>query len=178
MNDAHGRARAIEHKAGETEILLERRIQHAPAVVWRMLTQPAALPQWLAPGTVEARVGGRATLDFGESGATIDSTVRACEPERLLVYSWSSGDGPERALSWSLTPIAEGTLLRLTLRLPEGEDGPKSAAGWDAHLEMLLSALEGVPVRFPVDHFLAMRDWFRGRLGATERAPAAGARGT
>jgi len=71
-----------------------------------------------------------------------------------------------------LTPITEGTQLRLTLRLPEDEDGPKSAAGWDAHLEMLLAALEGVPIRFPVDHFLAMREWFRSQPAASAGAAA------
>ena len=177
MNEQASSARVIEDKGDELEILLERRIGHEPAAVWHMLTEPAALPRWLAPGAVEPRIGGRARLDFAESGATIDSTVRACDPERLLVYAWGSGDGPDRPLYWALIPVEDGTQLRLTLRLPADEDGPKAAAGWDAHLEMLLAALEGVPIRFPVDHFLAMRAWFRGQLGASADTATAGARG-
>lgn len=174
MDNGDGRARVIERKPEGIEILLERRIHHAPATIWYMLTDPEALPRWLAPGTVEARAGGRASIDFGDSGATIDSTVRVCERERLLVYSWSSDAGPDRPLYWALIPVEEGTQLRLTLRLPADEDGPKAAAGWDAHLEMLLAALEGVPIRFPVDHFLAMRERFREQLAGEGEASQAG----
>ena len=49
-----------------------------------------------------------------------------------------------------------GIQLVLTLRLPSGEDIAKACAGFDAHLEMLAAALEGVPIRFPVDFFLTL----------------------
>jgi hypothetical protein len=56
-----------------------------------------------------------------------------------------------------LNAVKEGTQLILTVRLPAGEDIAKACAGFDAHLEMLAAALEGVPIRFPVDHFLKTR---------------------
>lgn len=157
---------SIERNGDAFEIRLERIIEHEPDAVWRMLTASDALPQWLAPGTVETETGGAIRVDFPESGASIDATVRACEPPRLLEYSWSSGDEPQRPLRWELEPVAAGTHLVLGLRLPGDEDAAKSAAGWDAHLEMLLAALEGVPIRFPVDHFLALRRRYADQLAA------------
>jgi hypothetical protein len=56
-----------------------------------------------------------------------------------------------------LNAFEKGTQLILTIRLPAGEDAAKACAGFDAHLEMLAAALEGVPIRFPVDHFLKAR---------------------
>jgi uncharacterized protein YndB with AHSA1/START domain len=79
------------------------------------------------------------------------------DPQRLLEYSWSSGDEPERPLRWELNPAEDGTQLALTIWLPATEDIAKACAGFDAHLEMLAAALEGVPIRFPVDYYLQRR---------------------
>jgi hypothetical protein len=39
----------------------------------------------------------------------------------------------------------------------EADDPARALAGWDAHLEMLAAALEGVPIKFPFQHFQAVR---------------------
>ncbi len=122
-----------------------------------MLTESWALVQWLASGSIEPRIGGAVHIDFADSGRTIESTVLQFDPPRLLEYSWSSGDDPERPLRWELNVVEGGTQLLLTLRLPATEDVAKACAGFDAHLEMLAAALEGVPIRFPVDYFLSRR---------------------
>jgi hypothetical protein len=43
------------------------------------------------------------------------------------------------------------------VQLPEGEDIAKACAGFEAHLDMLAAALEGVPIRFPFDRYIAAR---------------------
>lgn len=139
------------------EARLGREFGHDRNAVWRMLTDPPALAQWLAPGSIELREGGAVQIDFADSGTTIRSTVRGLDPPRLLEYSWSNDDDPGRSLRWELNDAAAGTRLRLTLRLPEREDVAKACAGFDAHLEMLAAALEGVPIRFPFDLYLARR---------------------
>lgn len=63
----------------------------------------------------------------------------------------------------------KGVVLTLTLWIPEGEDAARACAGWDAHLEMLAAALEGVPINFPFEHFKARRS----RSGALLEAEAA-----
>lgn len=139
------------------EAELERLIKHEPNAVWRMLTEPQGLAQWLAPGTIELRPGGNVRIDFADSGTVIESTVLQLDPPWLIEYSWSRGDQPERPLRWELNAVTNDTQLKLTLRLPATEDISKACAGFAAHLEMLAAALEGVPIRFPLDYYLEQR---------------------
>lgn len=141
-----------------------REFEHPPAKVWAALTDPAFLPQWLAPGAIDLRVGGSARLDFQDSGIVIDSAVSACEPERLLAYSWSGPGEPTRGVCWDLQPTPGGCRLQLVLEIPAGEDVGRACAGWEAHLDMLAAALEGVPIKFPFDRFKSARDLYRSRV--------------
>jgi len=154
----------IEPGADGYEFRVAYHIDQPPETVWSMLTDADKLGEWLAPGRVEPWPGGRARIDFQDSGIPIDSTVRAAEPHRLLEYSWNDGTGPERPVRGEIRPAGDGSRLTLTLRLPADEDIAKACAGWDAHLQMLLASLEGVSIRFPLDHFLAARDQCRAAL--------------
>ncbi len=136
---------------------LERFFEHSQDAVWRMLTEPRAFAQWLAPGAIEQHIGGVVHIDFEDSGITIHSTVLEWDPPRRLQYSWSSDDEPARPLHWELLPAGNGTQLILTLEIPLEEDVAKACAGFDAHLDMLAAALEGVPIRFPLDRYLQAR---------------------
>ena len=156
----------LTQRGDGVEVRLTRRIDHAPAVIWRMLTDPAKLPEWLAPGRIEPRVGGAARLDFADSGTVIDSKVSAYESGARLEYSWSSPDEPGRPVRWDLTPEGGGTRLDLTLIVPAGEDPARACAGWEAHLEMLLAALEGAPIKFPFETFKAAREAYRAKVAA------------
>ncbi len=142
------------------EARLERYVAHGQHELWKMLTDSEKLPRWLAPGFVEQRQGGQARIDFEMSGSTIDSTVTAVDPPSLLEYSWSSGDAPHRPLRWELSPEGAGVRLTLTLQLPIHENVPIACAGWEAHLDMLLAALEGVPISFPVQRFKEARGYY------------------
>lgn len=143
------------------EARLERLFDHDRDAVWHMITQPDALMQWLAPGSIELRAGGAVHIDFADSGIVIESTVLELDPLKLLGYSWSSGNEPARPLRWELESIEEGTRMVLLLRLPVTEDVAKACAGFDAHLEMLAAALEGVPIHFPVNYYLERRDVYQ-----------------
>ncbi|RWH73507.1 SRPBCC family protein [Mesorhizobium sp.] len=157
MNDDAIQPGRIRRLAEGFEGCLERWMGHKQETVWRMLTEPSQFVQWLAPGSIELRKAGRVHIDFGDSGVVIDSTVLAFDPPRLLAYSWSSGDGADRPLRWELDALGGGTALTLTVQLPEGEDIAKACAGFEAHLDMLAAALEGVPIRFPFDRYIAAR---------------------
>lgn len=144
---------------------LRREIAADPQAVWTALTAPEQLPQWLAPGTIELRPGGAVRLDFGDSGVVVDSTVSAVEPGRLLEYSWSGPGEALRPVRWEIEAKECGTRLTLTLTLPASEDVARSCAGWEAHLEMLAAALEGVPIKFPFESFKAAREAYKAQLG-------------
>lgn len=145
---------------------LERLIEHDTAAVWRMLTDPDRLAEWLAPGSIELKPGGAARLDFTDSGTVIDSTVTAYEAGRLIEYSWSSPGEPARPVRWEIAPEDGATRLRLTVAVPAGEDIARACAGWEAHLMMLLGAIEGVPMKFPFERFKATREAYRAKVAA------------
>lgn len=155
----------IDRREGSVAVTLLRHLDHPAARVWTLLTDPARLADWLAPGSIELRPGGRARLDFTDSGTVIDSLVTAFEPGALLEYSWGGPDDPPRPVRWSLDIEGPAACrLTLTLTTPASEDAARAAAGWEAHLEMLAAALEGVPIRFPFERFKAARDAYRALL--------------
>jgi uncharacterized protein YndB with AHSA1/START domain len=146
---------------------------HPAEQVWRHLTDPALLPQWMAPGEVGQALGAPVHLDFGDSGVVVDSVVTAFEPGRLIQYAWSAQGDPERPLTWRVEPNGEGrSRLELVVRIPEGEDAARGFAGWDAHLEMLAAALENVAVKFPFEHFKERRAHYAAQLQGAQAAPA------
>ena len=132
--------------------------------VWQMITNPEKLKDWLAPGSIELRKGGSAKLNFGDSGIVIDSLVSAFESGSLLEYSWSNDGEALRPIRWELTPEGSGTRLTLTLVTPLDEVIDRSCAGWEAHLMMLLAAIEGVPIKFPFEQFQKSRAEYQDML--------------
>ena len=157
MIDVNEQLGTIQHEGNRYVARLEREIAHDQSAVWAMLTEPGRMVNWLAPGEIELKKGGAARLDFGDSGIVIDSTVTEFDPPRLLEYSWSGPGEPNRPIRWEIASIANGTQLTLTLSVPDDEDVARSCAGWEAHLMMLLAAIEGVPIQFPFERFQSTR---------------------
>lgn len=166
MPDMNDERAAFSRDGGQVQAVMRRSIDQPPGTVWAMLTDSARLPQWLAAGAIELRSGGAVRLDFVDSGIVIDSAVSAIEPLRLLEYSWSGPGEPLRPVRWELAGEGEGTRLKLTLGVPEAEDAARAVAGWEAHLEMLAAALEGVPIKFPFETFKTWREVYRAELAA------------
>lgn len=164
MTDTNETLGTIEHRGNLYRATLERLIPQPPEAVWAMLTDPAKFVDWLAPGEIELRKGGAAKLNFVDSGIVIDSTVTAFEPERLLEYSWSGPGEPGRPVRYEIEPAGQDTRLVLTLTTPDSEDIARSCAGWEAHLLMLLAAIEGVPIKFPFERFQATRAEYNKQL--------------
>jgi len=158
MNESLG---TIDLVGTDFKARFERFLEHDQARVWAMLTEPSHLVEWLAPGEIELQKGGTAKLNFTDSGIVIDSRVSACNPPALLEYSWSGPGEPLRPIRWQLTPQAKGTRLTLSLTCPVDEDIARSCAGWEAHLMMLLAAIEGVPIKFPFERFQKTREAYK-----------------
>lgn len=164
MTDSNDALGTITHTGNTYSARLERTLAHDPGSVWAMLTRPERMVEWLAPGQIELKKGGAAKLNFVDSGIVIDSKVTAFEPEALLEYSWSGPGEPLRPLRWELTETDTGTRLTLTLQTPDSEDIARSCAGWEAHLMMLLAAIEGVPIKFPFERFQSTRKAYGSQL--------------
>lgn len=150
----------IESQADYLVGHLQRHFEHPAPAVWSMLTDSASLPLWLAPGRIEPRIGGTVHIDFADSGSIIDSQISLYAEGYTLAYSWSHPGEPERTLHWQLNAKGDATGLDLHVHIPVHEDVAKACAGFEGHLEMLGAALEGVPIKFPFDLYLAARNHY------------------
>jgi uncharacterized protein YndB with AHSA1/START domain len=128
-------------------LVIERELPHPPEKIWRALTQGALIEAWLMQNDFQPVVGHRfnfrATPTPHWNGVT-DCEVLAIEPQRRLAYTWnSSGEEAGRmqtTVTWTLTPTATGTLVRMEqsgFRL-EGKLYYKGASyGWPRYLDGL-----------------------------------------
>jgi uncharacterized protein YndB with AHSA1/START domain len=164
VSDSEAPTGRLARRPGHLEAVIERLFDVPPARVWSALIDSAQICLWLAPGEIAHRVGGPAKLSFEDSGIKIDSVVTAFVPGALVEYSWSGKGEPPRPLCWQVEPTPGGTRLRLTMRIPDNEDGPRAAAGFEAHLDMLAAALEGVPIKFPFARFKTLREAYKAQL--------------
>ena len=130
-------------------VRLERFYPHPPAAVWRALTEPDLLAQWLMPNDIVAAVGHSFTFTT-KPVADFDGVVRCVvlevDVERRLVYSWRSNSGLDTIVTWTLREQAGGTLLRLVHDGFDTDDPPQRIAfdamggGWRGHIADRLAA--------------------------------------
>jgi uncharacterized protein YndB with AHSA1/START domain len=92
------------HIAAATAVIrFERDLNHRIGKVWAPLTQPDQLQQWLAsPAQIEPRVGGGVHLVPGQ--LTVDRTVTALDPPRLLEYGWHDRSNDDVKVRWGAGP--------------------------------------------------------------------------
>lgn len=149
------------------ELRFERVFSYPITRVWAALTESDRLVEWLAPGEIELRPGGRALLRFTNGGSVIDSTVIAVDPPQLLEYSWTAEAGDFGSVRWELSSENGGTRLVLTHTVPESASafGPSALAGWQTHLDQLVAALDGHPIPWSRDYWQALHDHYERTWG-------------
>jgi len=91
-------------------VVIERDFAHAPDKLWRALTQPHLIADWLMKNDFVPAVDHRFTLT-GDWGS-VDCQVLEIEPQTSLAYSWDAM-GLESVVTWTLTPSAAGTHVRM-----------------------------------------------------------------
>ncbi len=69
-------------------VVVEREFPFAPEKIWRALTQPHLIEEWLMQNDFSAVVGHRFHLR-GEWGGVLDCEVLVVEPNRTLSYTWN-----------------------------------------------------------------------------------------
>lgn len=101
---------------GDTRtVIVERRFAAPPEKLWRALTQPHLIEEWLMRTDFKAVAGHKFSLrkdPTPEISVVIDCQVRSVEENRILSYTWSAY-GTQTIVTFSLTPVEGGTLLRL-----------------------------------------------------------------
>ncbi|ESX74198.1 MULTISPECIES: SRPBCC domain-containing protein [unclassified Mesorhizobium] len=136
-------ATTIETKS----IVVERLIPHAAEKIWRALTVPHLVAEWLMENDFAPEQGHRFTFRAtpvpGWSGVT-NCEVLKIEPPRLLAYSWGDGtesdSGLKTVVTWSLTPEGKATRVRMEHSGFRSEDERGyigMGSGWPRILERL-----------------------------------------
>ena len=111
-------------------VVVEREMSHPPEKLWRALTQPHLIEEWLMKNDFKPAVGHRFNLR-GDWGA-VDCQVQTVEPNRTLSYSWGAM-GLDSVVTWTLTATPTGTNLlimasRLRALAPSPASPPKPPA--------------------------------------------------
>ena len=106
-----------EPPAETRSVIVEREIPHAPEKIWRALTQPHLIAEWLMKNDFEPAVGHRFNLR-GDWGGVLDCEVLAVEPNRTLSYTWNfthddAAFNLRSVVTFTLTPTRTGTHLRM-----------------------------------------------------------------
>ena len=100
-------------------VIVEREFPCSPEKLWRALTQPHLIEEWLMKNDFALTKGHRfqfRTAPHGEWNGIVDCEVLAIDPNRSLSYSWGSGEGPlsvGTVVTFTLTPAGAGTHLRM-----------------------------------------------------------------
>jgi len=91
-------------------VTVEREIGYPPEKIWRALTTPHLLQEWL----MQSDFVPEKDHDFTFRGdwGSVDCRVLEIEPPHSLSYTWGAM-GLESVVSWTLTPTPGGTHLRL-----------------------------------------------------------------
>ena len=97
--------------ASETlTVTVERDIPYPPEKIWRALTQPHLIEEWLMKNDFKAAVGHKFKLS-GDWGAA-SCEVLEIEPPKTLSYTWNAM-GLESVVTFTLTKTGNGTHLRM-----------------------------------------------------------------
>jgi uncharacterized protein YndB with AHSA1/START domain len=131
-------------------VIVERDFPHPTEKIWRALTQPHLIQEWLMKNDFRPSVGHRFSLrrePKPDTSVAIDCEVLEVEPNKTLSYTWT-GYGLESVVTFTLTPTPEGTRLRMEqsgFRADQQRAYQGAKAGWPqffAALEKVLSQID------------------------------------
>ena len=98
-------------------VVVEREFPHPPEKLWRALTQPHLIQEWLMKNDFRPEVGHRFNLR-GEWGGVLDCEVLTIGPHKTLSYTWNfahddAAFAMQSVVTFTLTPTRTGTSLRM-----------------------------------------------------------------
>lgn len=125
-------------------VTIERDFPFAPEKLWRALTQPHLIAEWLMQNDFAPNVGHRFNLR-GEWGGVLDCEVLEVRPHSTLAYTWNfEHEDPaydlRSVVTFTLTPTAAGTHLRVEqsgFRPDQKQAFGGAHHGWKNFLEQL-----------------------------------------
>jgi len=132
-------------------ISFEFDLHHPPEKVWRALTDPVLLAEWLLPA-IDFKLERGAAFTFktqpvaGWDG-TVQCRIADIETHQKLIYDWSVGD-MATVVTFTLTPTASGTRLSLVqsgFRPDQKQNRGGARYGWKMMGGKLVDLLARIP---------------------------------
>jgi uncharacterized protein YndB with AHSA1/START domain len=131
-------------------VVVERDLAFPPEKVWRALTQPHLIEEWLMKNDFKPAVGHRFNLR-GDWGGVLDCEVLAIEPNKTLSYTWNHAHADAAfnltsVVTFTLTPTKSGTHLRVE-QVGFRPDQPQAYGGAIHGWQQFVAKLEQVVAR-------------------------------
>jgi uncharacterized protein YndB with AHSA1/START domain len=122
-------------------VIIERDFAHPPEKLWRALTRPHLIEEWLMKNDFVPALDHRFQLrgDWGHA----DCKVLQIEPNKTLSYTWDAM-GLESVVTFTLAPTATGTHLRVEqagFRKDQAQAFAGATYGWQNFLAKLEEVL-------------------------------------
>jgi uncharacterized protein YndB with AHSA1/START domain len=126
-------------------------LHHSPEKVWRALTDPALLTEWLLPVVnLELEPGAEfvfKTQAYPGWDGTVNCRLLEIEAERKLSYTWLAAD-IDTVVTFTLTPTASGTRLSIVqsgFKENQKKNFGGARYGWKMMGGKLVDLLERIP---------------------------------
>jgi uncharacterized protein YndB with AHSA1/START domain len=126
-------------------VIVERDISFPPEKIWRALTQPHLIEEWLMKNDFKPVVDHR--FNFRGDWGAVDCQVVTVEPHKTLSYTWGAY-GLESIVTWTLTATSTGTHLRMEqsgFRPDQPQAYQGARAGWQrffGNLEQVVARID------------------------------------
>lgn len=144
MDAATDRLGTFERRGDHLDARFERIYPRPVESVWKALTEPARLADWMGKSYVEPFVGGRYETML-DGLKPMRGKVRIWEPPTLLEYEFCNDHAPDSVVRWELSPTDTGTRLIFRHQGMPYANSNLMLPGWHVFLQRLASALDGAP---------------------------------
>lgn len=139
-------------RPGQTDsISFEFDLRHPPEKVWRALTNPVLLSEWLLPvANLKLEAGSEFKFQAPPQpnwDGTVNCKYLEIEREKKLSWSWIVGD-IDTVVTFTLAPISTGTRLSLVqsgFKPHQKQNFGGARYGWNMMSEKLLQVLAREP---------------------------------
>lgn len=156
-------------------IVLERMLPGPIERVWAYLTESEKRAKWIAAGEMDLKPGGRYEFIFDHDtlspvkedtpdkykdecypGMSMSAKIIAVDAPYMLHMTWAEGGADESEVKFELENVGEKVRLTLThSKLFDRDLLIGVAAGWEAHVAIMIDNIEGVKPRpFWSNHML------------------------
>lgn len=125
-------------------VIVEREFPYPPEKIWRALTQPHLIEEWLMKNNFKPVVDHQ--FDLSADWGSVACQVRTVEPNKSLSYTWDAM-GLESVVTWTLAASGTGTHLRMEQSgfRPDQQQAYKGAQyGWQGFFGALEKLLAGI----------------------------------